>query len=241
MMRYVKWCVVAFILPLLAGCSHPVNKSGVPGVRLRKVVAGDSAEYIAYGRVVIGNRPQEMDGTYRLVVKKAKRPYDNKYAHLVNTYIVEETGEYTGFGWKQSWKRKEWCGQSKDGSVYLIGRSTDDGRWTFAKGNHLPMESPGMLTPSSSWGYTVRFDNDDVETMSCKVIRTESIKTPAGTFATYKVRVLTRLGNGKSTSGYQWMAPKTGFVVESETEISEGKMRKKHFLAYRLQNLKLAR
>lgn len=209
--------VVPFLLPcvfLLAGCGG--GGGGTSSIPLdgtvRQMQAGDQWEYTITGTASDGIETVAVTGTAEEVwsAQTVQTPGGaTAHVQLSNMTLTIE-GRSATF-----WSR-EYMSQDANGTLWEYGREDSDSGgvyWIVSPTSGKACVVPSPLALGSSWGDSITYSNFESEDSAFAVVKTETVRVPAGSFDTFKIT-----GNGR-VSGIPatitvWFAPQIGSFVQ---------------------------
>lgn len=190
------------------------------GERTRAISVGDKMTYDLTLSMTnpSGERVGPVQGSVSLEVRKGFKQ-GKIPSEIKNTFHISEQFQIgaTATG------RIAFVGQDADGAIYLLGRLDEGEDWTLVKDKDLKMDIPAVLSDGKSWGYTVHLSNGKTETDTFKIVGVENVKTPAGEFEAYKVKVETKVKDGKQENGYVWIRPEFPRPIKLRLDLSNKK------------------
>lgn len=169
--------------------------------------------------------PLRVGNTWTYIVEKGEEVKEERIVvskrvkvGKVNCYLRENTDKER--------TSKMFCSKDK-GGVYLrrmIGKAPIFGKWELEPNPPMIMlKYP--LEVGKEWVWKGKIEMLKVPKlmeMTCKVLKKEKIKVPAGEFVCFKVQT-ERTGMGKGIIDYHWYAKGVG-LIKSESETKKGRV-----------------
>ena len=210
---------------ILTGCSrHPADDQS-PILSMRATNSpriGDKAVYsfkASMARQGVGSGI-DVSGSAVYKMETARDDTGAKAPFLVRCFNLVQHQEQIRMGRGQSNTLIVRLGEDTAGNLYLLGKLREGKRWDFVTDTKPPLCMPAEIGSESAWQYTAHYASGSVESVAYSCLGSERVKTPAGEYNAYKLRVSMTFSQKPGATGYVWISPDLPHVFELRSELS---------------------
>lgn len=211
-MRAVYGCLAILFVGLLSGCGG--GGGGTPFLlssSLRMLQVGDQWTYNVTGtQTTPGGPTLNITGTYTQSIVQQNINGQN---YLAQSSALNLTATGGGGVTNNSITYFSQDPATHNGVIYADKDNTNPIR--IVTNNPLPTILPGTWSNSTAYAYTLNYNDSSTNTDTLSVSNTETVSSPVGSFAAWKVTRTSDDSLYGSANGTEWWAPQMGAPIKS--------------------------
>lgn len=153
-------------------------------------------------------------------IEMARDEVGVKTPPIIRYFDLVQHQEHTMMGRSQSNTLIIRLGEDASGNLYLLGKLREGKSWDFIIDTTPPLCMPAKISWGSAWQYTAHYASGSNETIVYSCLGSEHLKTPAGEYDAYKLKVNMTFSQIPDATGYVWISPNLPYVFELRSEVS---------------------